>query len=157
MSFGRELLSRTSTTGRKLLAQFSPVFFALLSLILITCKSAPTTRQTAEAITDAAATQTKIDRAIELTDEIDNAGTPQQKETATKKYIDASKTALLASENTISNLRESLIRSETARGESDIKLSECRESLPPWWIKWVIIIGGPLALTGAFLLGRKTA
>lgn len=156
MSFGHMLLSIPVRPSGALSLRRT-VFFALLPLILITCKSAPTTRQTAEAITDAAVTQTKIDRAVELADEVKNARTPETRAKAVTKYIDASQTALYAAEQTIDNLRKSLIRSETARGELDIKLSECRESLPPWWIKWVIIIGGPLALTGAFLLGRKTA
>ena len=151
------LLSRPLLVARQL-HQCRAVFFALLSLILITCKSAPTTRQTAEAITDAAATQTKIDRAVELADEVKNARTPETRAKAVTKYIDASQTALYAAEQTIDNLRQSLIQSETARGKTEIDLADCREkaaAVP--WIKWLLILGGPFALTGAFMLGRKTA
>lgn len=107
-------------------------------------------------MTEAEKTQNKIDRAFELADEIANARTPETKATYTAKFIDASKTALAAAEKIIHNLRQSLIQSETARGESDTKLSECRANSEKFtWLKWFLIIGGPLSLVGAFLLGRK--
>lgn len=123
---------------------------------LCSCKSAPTTRQTAETLSDAAQTQAKIDHALELTDEIDNAKTADARERATIKYVDASKKALLSSEQTIENLRKSLIQSESLRGEGEHKLSECQAAADKFaWLKWLLIIGGPLAIVGAFLLGRK--
>lgn len=129
----------------------------LLTLpILITCKSAPTTRQTAESLTDAAQTQTKIDRASELLDEIENARDEETKDKFTAKYIAASKTALNASELTIENLRKSLIESESLRGEGEHKLSDCQVAADKFaWLKWLLIIGGPLTIIGAFMLGRK--
>lgn len=129
---------------------------AALLLTLCACKSAPTTRQTAESLTDAAQTQTKIDRAVELLDEIENAKTDDARDKFTAKYITASKTALDASEQTIDNLRTSLINSETLRGEGEQKLTECEKAaakLP--WYKWLLILGGPPAIIGAFILGRK--
>lgn len=131
-----------------------PVFLCIT--FLITCKSAPTTRQTAETLSDAAQTQAKIDHAIELTDEIENAKTPAGRSAATYKYIAASKTALLSSEQTIENLRKSLIQSESLRGEGEHKLSECQAAADKFaWLKWFLIVGGPLSIVGAFLLGRK--
>ncbi len=132
----------------------TPLFFALL--ILITCRSAPTTRQTAESLTDAVQTQTKIDRASELLDEIENARDDETRERFTGKYIAASKTALNASELTIENLRKSLIESESLRGETEQKLLTCAADAGKFtWLKWLLIIGGPLSIIGAFLLGRK--
>lgn len=129
---------------------------AALVLTLTMCKSAPTTRQTAESLTDAAQTQTKIDRAAELLDEIENAKDDDAKDRATVKYITASKTALDASEKTIENLRARLIESESLRGEGEHKLSECQAAADKFaWLKWLLIIGGPLSIVGAFLLGRK--
>lgn len=131
-------------------------FILLVGLTLITCKTAPTTRETADLMTEAEKTQNKIDRAFELADEIANARTPETKASYTSKYINASKTALAAAEETIDNLRQSLIQSETARGESDTKLSECQADAGKFvWLKWLLIIGGPLSLVGTFLLGRK--
>ena len=129
---------------------------AALLLTLCTCKSAPTTRQTAESLTDAAQTQTKIDRAVELLDEMENATSDESRDKFTAKYITASKTALDASEQTIDNLRTSLINSETLRGEGEQKLTECEKDaakLP--WYKWLLILGSPPAIIGAFILGRK--
>lgn len=129
---------------------------AALVLTLITCRSAPTTRQTAESLTDAAQTQTKIDRASELLDEIENARDEETKDKFTAKYIAASKTALNASELTIENLRKSLIESESLRGEGEHKLADCQTDASKFtWLKWLLIIGGPLSIIGAFLLGRK--
>ena len=135
----------------------TPLFFLFLTLpILTTCKSAPTTRQTAETLTDAAQTQTKIDRAAELLDEIENARDEETKDKFTVKYIAASKTALNASELTIENLRKSLIESESMRGETEQKLLTCAADAGKFtWLKWLLIIGGPLSIIGAFLLGRK--
>lgn len=125
---------------------------------LCACKSAPTTRQTAETLSDAAQTQAKIDRAIELTDEIDNAKDDDARDRATAKYIAASKTALLSSEQTIENLRKNLIQSESLRGEGEQKLSECQAAADKYaWLKWLLIIGGPLCIVGAFMLGRKSS
>jgi len=130
------------------------LFFTLLTLI--TCRSAPTTKQTAETLTDAAQTQTKIDRASELLDEVENARDEETKDKFTAKYITASKTALVASENTIENLRARLIESESLRGEGEHKLSDCQAAADKFaWLKWLLIIGGPLTIIGAFMLGRK--
>lgn len=132
----------------------TPLFFTLL--ILITCRSAPTTRQTAESLTDAAQTQTKIDRAAELLDEIENAKDDETRERFTDKYIAASKAALDSSEKTIDNLRARLIESESLRGEGEHKLADCQAAADKFvWLKWLLIIGGPLSIIGAFLLGRK--
>lgn len=129
---------------------------AALVLILITCKSAPTTREVADLMTDAEKTQNKIDRAVELADEVKNARTPEAKATAQQKYFAASQTALASAEQTIENLRASLIQSETARGEIEQKLTTCETDAGKYaWLKWFLIIGGPLVLVGAFLLGRK--
>ena len=129
---------------------------AALLLTLCTCKSAPTTRQTAESLTDAAQTQTKIDRAAELLDEIENATSDDARDRATVKYITASRHALDASERTIDNLRTSLINSETLRGEGEQKLADCQNAADKFvWLKWLLILGGPLSIIGAFLLGRK--
>lgn len=133
-----------------------PFIIALTLLTLLSCKSAPTTKQTAESLTDAAQTQTKIDRASELLDEIENARDEETKDKFTAKYITASKTALNASELTIENLRKSLIESESLRGETEQKLLTCTVDAGKFtWLKWLLIIGGPLAIVGAFLLGRK--
>lgn len=133
--------------------RFTALFFAIA---LITCKSAPTARQTAESLTDAAQTQTKIDRAAELLDEIENAKDEETKGKFTAKYIAASKMALDASEKTIENLRASLIQSESLRGEGEQKLAECQAAADKFaWLKWLLIIGGPLSIIGAFMLGRK--
>jgi septal ring factor EnvC (AmiA/AmiB activator) len=135
-----------------------PFITALTLLTLLSCRSAPTTRQTAESLTDAAQTQTKIDRAAELLDEIENAKDDETRERFTAKYITASKTALDSSEKTIDNLRARLIESESLRGEGEHKLAECRvDSEKFFWIKWLLIIGGPLTIVGAFLLGRKSS
>ena len=129
---------------------------AALLLTLITCKSAPITRQTAESLTDAAQTQTKIDRAVELLDEMENAASDESRVKFTAKYITASKTALDASERTIGNLRTSLINSETLRGEGEQKLADCQNAADKVvWLKWLLILGGPLSIIGAFILGRK--
>lgn len=126
------------------------------TITLATCKSAPTTRQTAESLTDAAQTQTKIDRASELLDEIENAKDEESKDKFTAKYIAASRTALDASEKTIENLRASLITSESLRGEGEHKLADCQAAADKFaWLKWLLIIGGPLTIIGAFMLGRK--
>ena len=133
-----------------------------LTLLLIfanlcTCRSAPTRADTANLITEAAQTQSKIDQALELTDEMDNARNGAEWEKAAVKYIGKSKTALLASEQTIDNLRQSLIQSETARGDVEQKLVACETNAGKYsWLKWFLIIGGPLVLAGAFLLGRAT-
>lgn len=133
-----------------------PFLIALTLLTLLSCKSAPTTKQTAETLTDAAQTQTKIDRASELLDEIENARDEETKDKFTAKYIAASKTALDSSEKTIENLRARLIESESLRGEGEHKLSDCQAAADKFaWLKWLLIIGGPLAIIGAFLLGRK--
>lgn len=129
---------------------------AALLLTLCTCKSAPTTRQTAESLTDAAQTQTKIDRAAELLDEMENAKTDDARDRATAKYVAASRHALDASEQTIENLREKLVQSESLRGEGEQKLSECQAAADKFvWLKWLLILGGPLSIIGAFILGRK--
>ena len=133
-----------------------PFIIALTLLTLLSCKSAPTTIQTAETLTDAAQTQTKIDRASELLDEIENARDEETKDKFTTKYIAASKTALNASEKTIDNLRARLIESESLRGEGEHKLSDCQVAADKFaWLKWLLIIGGPLTIIGAFMLGRK--
>ena len=133
-----------------------PFIITLTLLALLSCKSAPTTRQTAESLTDAAQTQTKIDRAAELLDEIENARDEETKDKFTVKYIAASKAALVASENTIENLRARLIESESLRGEGEHKLADCQAAADKFaWLKWLLIIGGPLTIVGAFMLGRK--
>lgn len=133
-----------------------PFLIALTLAALLSCKSAPTTKQTAETLTDAAQTQTKIDRASELLDEIENARDEETKDKFTAKYIAASKTALVASENTIENLRARLIESESLRGEGEHKLADCQAAADKFaWLKWLLIIGGPLTIVGAFMLGRK--
>lgn len=133
-----------------------PFVIALTLLTLLSCKSAPTTKQTAESLTDAAQTQTKIDRASELLDEIENAKDDETRERFTDKYIAASKTALDSSEKTIDNLRARLIESESLRGEGEHKLSDCQAAADKFaWLKWLLIIGGPLTVIGAFMLGRK--
>lgn len=135
-----------------------PFIITLTLLALLSCKSAPTTRQTAESLTDAAQTQTKIDRAAELLDEIENARDEETKDKFTAKYIAASKTALDSSELTIENLRKSLIESESLRGETEQKLAACAVDAGKFtWLKWLLIIGGPLSIIGAFLLGRKSS
>jgi len=129
---------------------------AALLVLLCTCKSAPTTRQTAETLSDAARTQTQIDRAEELAEEIETASTDEARDKATDRYIAASKKALTSSEQTIDNLRKSLIASEEARGLIEQKLADCRPDAEKFvWLKWLLIIGGPLSIVGAFLLGRK--
>ena len=129
---------------------------ALTLAALLSCKSAPTTKQTAESLSDAAQTQTKIDRASELLDEIENARDDETRERFTDKYIKASKVALDSSENTIENLRARLIESESLRGEGEHKLSDCQAAADKFaWLKWLLIIGGPLTVIGAFMLGRK--
>lgn len=132
-------------------------FLILLALAsLVTCKTAPTTKQVADLMTEAEKTQNKIDRAFELADEIANARTPEAKAVNVNKYIDASKTALTSAEQTIENLRASLIQSETLRGDVQQKLDACLIDAGKYdWLKWFLIIGGPLVLVAAFLLGRK--
>lgn len=131
------------------------IAFALI-LTLCACKSIPTTKQTAETLTDAAETQAKIDRADELAEEIETAVTEQARKKATDAYVKASKQALDAAQHTINNLRKSLIDSEDARGRCDSDLSAARTNAEKFrWLKWLLIIGGPLSIIGAFLLGRK--
>lgn len=133
-------------------------FLAFVLLNVYACKSIATTQQTAETLTDAAQTQSKIDRAAELAADIKTAKTPDARALATERYVIASTNALAASDETIENLKKSFIFSESARGELAQKLSDCQADASTWaWLKWLLPIFAPLAIAGAFMIGRKTA